>query len=606
MWKLFDDFEEILADDLFEERPVDLKTFVESPEFMGDPPLSDKQAHVLEAMTQIYYPETIEKAYDDPHYVGYLQSLNINEVIAMVGKGGGKNHITTIAMCRVVYLLMCLKDPAKYFGFPTGTAIDLLNVAVNSTQAKTTFFKPFRERVRNCRWFEGKYTDSRSGEIHFEDKNINCYSGHSQREAWEGFNFIFVVLDEIAAFKTEQESKGLSARADTAPEIYESYKNAIISRYPDTGKLCLLSFPRFKGDFITQRWDEAVGDSEVIEYSKEMMLDPNGPDTEANKIEVSWFEEEPLWYEEPFVMAVRVPSFRFSPVRQLQDYVTAYNRNKPSALTRFFCNPPDAEDAFFTDKETLEESFKEVRMPFLDGWRFHPKFVGDKSVDYYVHVDLAQKSDRAAVAVSHVEGWETMGEGAVKSVEPVIKLDCVRWWTPEGGNNVDFRDVKQFITALRRRGFHLKKVTFDRWAGSIGLQNELAREGIEVETLSVKREQYNDLMLAIYDKRLNGYRVPLLVDELLGLQIDDKGRVDHTASGSNDLADAVCGSVHLCMKYEERPQIGEIEVYTLDEDSETSLVGAIRGKKQQEERKQIEEQREMPSDVQEFLSAHVI
>lgn len=596
-------FFDALEDDTFDEEPVDLKTFVEDEHYMGLPPMSDKQMELLEAMTQIYKPETIDDLYadTDPRYANYLKSLKIREVVAMIGKGGGKNHTTITAMCRVAYLLLCLKHPASYYGKPKGDSIHMLNVAVNSTQAKNTFFLPFKKRIENSPWFQGKFYAGRSGKIEF-DKNITAYSGHSQREAWEGYNLIFVVLDEIAAFKTEAESTGMSSRADTAPEIYKMYKASIASRFPRYGKLCLLSFPRFAGDYITERFNDVVLETEVHEYEKEFLINPDRGDVPGNKLKIQWFEEEVITYEKPYVMAVRYPSWVFNPTFDMEDYVDQFNTDMQDSLSRFACNPPDAIDAFFTDSEKVREAFKEARHPFTDNWQFLPRFIGDKSERYYMHVDLAQKSDRAAVAISHVDRWVRVGSGPYTSVEPVITLDAVRWWTPTAGRNVDFTDIKEFILAVKRRGFSLKKVTFDRWAGSIGLQHELAREGIEVETLSVGREQYNDFQLAVYDGRMQGYNVPLLVDEILGLRVDEKGRVDHTAAGSNDLADAVAGSVHLCMKYEERPFGDEIEVHVLgDEDEEESLVSALLPKEEENERPSIEQNPSMPEEVELYL-----
>lgn len=572
---MFNDFLDVLADDTFDEIPVPLKTFVESPDYMNQPPLSPIQLELLEAMTQILTDESLDNVYSDrPDYCRYLKSLKIREVIAMLGKGAGKNHTTTLAVARVVYLLLCMKDPAQYFGKPPGNDIAILNIAVNSEQAKNTFFIPLKKLIDNSPWFRGKYDAGRSGIIKF-DKNVTAYSGHSQREAWEGYNVLFVVLDEIAAYKTQSESTGASHRADTAPAIYDMYRASITSRFPGVGKLCLLSFPRFKGDFITQRFNEVAGEIERVDYSADYAVMPDQPMSEKNKFTISWYEEKILTYNEPYIYAIRAPSWRVNPLRKLEEYVPDFVRNEVDALTRFACNPPDSIDAFFTDQQKVEESFKDVRHPFLDNWQFMPNFVGDSSVRYYMHVDLAQKSDRAAISIAHVEDWVKVGSGSYQSIEPVVKIDAVRWWTPTPGKNVDFTDVKNFINAVKRRGFNLSKVTFDRWAGSAGLQNELAREGIEVETLSVGRGEYNDFQLTVYDGRLRGYHLPLLVDEIFGLRVDGKGRIDHTASGSNDLADAVAGSVHLCLKYESRPDSGEVDIQFLGDDEDDDGVASL-------------------------------
>ncbi len=57
----------------------------------------------------------------------------------------------------------------------------------------------------------------------------------------------------------------------------------------------------------------------------------------------------------------------------------------------------------------------------------------------------------------------------------------------------------------------------------------------------------------------------MLINELLGLRIRPGGKVDHTRSGSNDLADAVAGSVFLASKHEKHAGEATVEVIYPDE-----------------------------------------
>lgn len=555
---MINDFLDALSDDEFEEFPVDLTTFVQDPDYMGLPPLSDEQYAYVENASNIYKPETIRKVWDK-ETADRLIKANVKEILLMIGKGGGKNHSTIVTLARIVYLLLCLKDPASYYGKPPGDAIDVLNVAVNAKQANNTFFNPFKKRIQMTPWFDGKYTATRNGEINF-NKNITCYSGHSEREAWEGYNFIFVVLDEIAAFATEAEVSNSSNadRANSAAALYKMYKASVTSRFPDVGKVALLSWPRFKGDFISTRYNEVVRDKVVNKYSATFKLHEDVADsTPGNEFEIEWEEEVVTAVSEPHVYVKRLPSWRFNPAREVHEYKMDFWRDPVDSLSRYACNPPDSIDAFFKDRERVERAFRKVRTPFNDDWSFHPSFEPEAETNYYVHVDLAERSDRAAVAMAHVSDWTTTGKGtAYESIAPVVFIDAVRWWTPKSDQNVEFGDVREYILSLRRRGFNLQVVTFDRWAGSIGMQNELAQLGIDVETLSVQKNEYNDLSLLINENRLDGYQVAdergqhLLVDELLGLKIRPGGKVDHTRQGSNDLADAVAGAAYLASKHE--------------------------------------------------------
>ena len=47
----FTDFFEVLKENVFLEKPVDVKTFVQSPDYLGQPLLSDIKFEIVEAMS---------------------------------------------------------------------------------------------------------------------------------------------------------------------------------------------------------------------------------------------------------------------------------------------------------------------------------------------------------------------------------------------------------------------------------------------------------------------------------------------------------------------------------------------------------------------------
>lgn len=534
---------------------------------MGLPPLSDEQYKYVEMASQIYRPETLYKIYE-PDEADRLAKLKIKEIVLMCGKGGGKNHSTVVVLARIIYMLLCLRDPAEYYGKPPGDAIDVLNVAVNAKQATNTFFNPFKERIRRTPWFRNRYTATRQGEIQF-DKNVTCYSGHSEREAWEGYNFIFVVLDEIAAFATDSEvaNSSNSDRVNSAAAIHKMYRASVTSRFPDVGKVALLSWPRFEGDYITERYNELVMDSEKSKHSHTFKLNDDLPDgIESNEFQIDWTEEHVTAVKFKEVYVAKIPSWRFNPQRHIGEYKTDFYDDPVDALSRYACNPPDSIDAFFRDRDRVRAAFSAARFPLNDDGTFADSFVPKEDTNYYIHVDLAEKSDRAAVAMSHVSNWTYKHKNTpMETIAPVITVDLVKWWSPSSEYNIDFSEIREFILYIRGRGFNIQTVSFDRWAGSIALQQELDRAGIKVETQSVQRNEYNNLSLLIAERRIDGYNIPLLIDELLGLRVMPNGKVDHTRSGTNDLADAVTGSVYDAAKYEQYEGSGIIEVSFLED-----------------------------------------
>jgi intein/homing endonuclease len=880
----------------------------------------------------------------------------------MVSANSGKDMVTSIGFARVAYLLLCLKDPAKYYGKPPGDSIALLNVAINAKQAKNVFFRYFRQRIKLCPWFDGKW-EATQDSIRF-DKNVEAHSGHSEREAWEGYNFLVVTLDEIAGFATDAESTADGgSREKTADAIYDMYKASVSSRFPKYGKLVLLSFPRYEGDFIDKRYNEVIAEKNVIQREHKFKIHDDLPDgVEDNEFTIYWDEDHIVSYKEDGVFALRRPTWDVNPILSIEDFKSNFlnklddsmgrfacldenelvwtnkglipikdvrpgdlvnSRHGPTRVThawsqekqcieiefkngqkivctpdhgllevlrvrtgkgrdgktladrlgkyavewneaanvksvlghyssdvfgnnklseqeayllgliladgwirnddrkyvgiacgadesfardvaelfeqtfgpcqvvsrvpdpelskknqwsvhatkydvvqkvynlglrrvpaqektvpnvifgapesailaflsgfadgdgsineqgnltyvstsktlleqianlaagvgarsnlgvntravssrgkiqsrfdlwglrfnkydstvlskklnlmsrkgyRFVpkpfkargqgvhqklnndvvavrpvgtrrvvdittenhefvaqglvvhnCMPPKAIDAFFRDRSVLERAFPDdTPGPFRDDWSWREEFKPDRERNYYIHVDLGYKHDRAAVAMASVERWATVNYGSgVEMVQPIIRLDCVRYWTPTRDQNVDLEEVQNFVVTLKQAGFPIKLVTFDRWQ-SVGYRQRLKSDwGISTDLLSVAKPHYEDFSLALHDKRVLGYSIPLLVDELIGLQVIKNNRVDHPRKGSKDISDAVAGAVYNAIANEKSPGLPEIEIF----------MGAPGDEDKPKKTEQVhvpKQYRKMPSDIANYLES---
>jgi hypothetical protein len=555
----FSDIIDILDGEEFEEKPVDLKTFVTDPNYLGLPPLSEYQYTLIEKSSQIYKELTLVKLFgEDEGRRMFKQTCN--EVIAQLGKGSGKDYTATISVSYMVYLLLCLKDPASYYGKPPGDTIDILNIAINAQQANNVFFKGFKTRIDRSPWFAGKY-EAKASEIKF-DKNITVHSGHSQREAWEGYNVIAVILDEISGFAIENTTG--HDQAKTADAIYDMYRASVISRFPDYGKVILLSFPRFKNDPIQKFYESVIADKETIIRSKVLKMDDDLPDgTEGNEITVEWEEDHIVSYSIPKVYAIKRPSWEVNPTKKIEDYKVEFYKNMPDALGRFACMPAEMIDAFFKSREKVEKAFNKTNLA-VDGFgRLEEWFKPDEDKKYFIHVDLAQKHDHCAVSMAHVDRWVNVKiTNDYSQPAPIVVVDAVRYWTPTPDKSVDFTEVKDYILSLKTRGFNIKVCTFDRW-NSHDMMQQLKQYSINTEILSVAKKHYDDMAMVILEERLNGPHIPLLIDELLQLKIM-KDKVDHPRKGSKDLADAVCGSIFNAISMT-RPDLNqEIDIHTYE------------------------------------------
>ena len=586
---MFNDFLEALQDNHFEKTPVDVLTFVESPDYLGQPPLSKIQYEIVEAMSQIFRKEDLQFLLGTEEGSRHYDKYTKNEIILQLGKGSGKDHTSTVACAYVVYKLLCLKDPARYFGKPPGDAIDIINVAINAEQAKNVFFKGFRNKIEKSPWFAGKY-DPKVNSITF-DKSITVYSGHSERESHEGLNLFMAVLDEISGFATEVGTG--NDQGKTADNIYKAFRGTVDSRFPDLGKVVLLSFPRYNGDFISKRYEDVIMEKEVIERRHKFIINEELPEGPDNEFEIVWEEDQIISYKYPRMFALKRPTWEVNPTRKIEDFKIAFLTDLGDAMMRFLCTPTYSSDAFFKQKDKLEKCMT-LRNPLDSHRRFDPGFKPDPDKTYYIHADLAQKHDKCAVAIAHVDKWVNIQ--VIKDYEqvaPIVVVDAVAWWEPKVEGPVDLSEVKKWIINLRREGFNIGTVTFDRWQ-SFDIQQELKAVGMRTDTVSVAKKHYEDLAMMIYEERIAIPHIPLLLEEMSELKIMNNNKVDHPRKKSKDLADAVCGAVFGAISHTSRDSNMEIEVHTWSSASRLA----------DKNRDMVELDKEIPDDVMDFLDSY--
>ena len=584
---MFNDFLEVLKDDHFIEKPVDARTFVEGEAYLGQPPLSDIQYDIVEAMSQIYRKEDLIDIMGEEKGARYYEKYTKNEIILQLGKGSGKDFTSTVACSYIVYKLLCLKDPARYFGKPSGDAIDLINVAINAQQAKNVFFKGFKTKIEKSPWFAGKFY-AKADSIEF-DKSITVYSGHSERESHEGLNLLLAVLDEISGFASEVGTG--NEQGKTADNIYKAFRGSVDSRFPDLGKVVLLSFPRYPGDFISERYDDVIAEKDVIERTHKFIVNPILPDDAPdNSFEISWDEDQIISYKYPGVFALKKPTWEVNPTRKIDDFKIAFMTDLGDAMMRFACVPTFASDAFFKQHEKVR-SCMSTRNPIDTFKRFDESFKPDPTKKYYVHADLAQKHDKCAVAIAHVDKWVNIQViNNYEQVAPIVVVDAVAWWEPKIEGPVNLSEVKQWIQNLRRLGFDIGMVSFDRWQ-SFDIQNELQQVGMRTDTVSVAKKHYEDMAMLVYEERLVMPSIELLFEELTQLKIMKNDRVDHPRKKSKDLADAVCGAIFGAISHTPKDQNLVVEVHTISD----------RPKQVDMKSESLIQYKPMPDDVKDYL-----
>lgn len=593
---MISDFLEALSEDDFEERPVDLDTFMYDNRYLGRSfggankiVLSPIQKEIIERGSDIYKHATNVLLYGKEQ-ADQLLIDKVRYLLLMLGKGSGKDFVTRIICAYIVHKLLCLRDPSGYYGKPTGDEISIVNLALDANQASTVFFAPLKKMLERSEWFSERIETPHIKDIEFK-KDIFLYSLHSNPEGAEGKNVLVAVLDEIDGFTVEGASEAM----------FEYLNHAVISRFADNGKVIALSFPRSKDGWIFGKYNDIVGKHKtVVEHTHVFKLNNNLPDgAEGNEFTVKWTEDEVTGYEEDNWFALKAPTFRVNPSVKLENYKGAFwadaKNNSNETLMRVCANPPDHDsESFFKDHEMLDRIFSET-----NGWDHEREVItipGDPMFEYFIHVDLSKVSDRTVVGMAHVSHWQEIqiGGSIEGDVKPAVEIDLFRVWEPTQSKHVNNAEVAEFILQLSKQ-FNVRLVTFDRW-GSIDMIKYLNDRGAEAEKLSLDRKHYMEFRLAAQDDRLKGPFDPRLLKELKNLIINKQGKVvepdgkDHY----NDISEACCGAVYNCVEY----ALEEFDVHVVTADT-------LKIERMQERQKHDSlmrpEKQEMDSDLASFL-----
>lgn len=509
---------------IFEFEPVPLEEFIRSKRFLGLPKLSPKQFEAIDYATQVYFTPTLRS-------LGWKRLRYVNELVLLWGKGSGKDFVARIMLLRISYLLLALKNPQSYFYAPDMSCgsepIHMLNTASTKDQAANVFFAPLRRYVRGSPFFKGR-AEVLTSEIRFE-KGINLLSGHSEAEAQEGLNLIIVILDEIAAFKTEDEVADLKRTRlrknipMSANSLHDFAMSSVTTRFPKVGKVVSLSFPRFKGDFITAKYDEGKND--------------------------------------PAMYTSFGSTFDINPTKKASDFAREKKRNPVRFACRILCEPTVAEDAFFKNTVAITRAFpRDLPSPVdEETLRYKSWFQCKDDFPRFGHVDLAKNRCRAAFSFVHAydvkqEEVEGKKEGEKIVIDlPLIKLDVLVYFQAPPGGEISFEQIRGLLLEfIEQRGFYVSILTFDGYQSLQMMQNMESRGiPVELQSLDKTREAYETWQDVIYEGRFISYYNKILVEEEIPFLIDYKGsRIEHRTGRGKDGSDAVAGAVNNCVKSE--------------------------------------------------------
>jgi hypothetical protein len=509
-----------LETDIWQYKPVSFAEFIS--DHLKLPSLSERQ-----------YYDCMMLLGDNPEKV-FDGTSPYNMLVLLAGKGSGKDYMASIVVTYCFYLLLCMRDPHKYFDTPAGHGLDMLIVSFSAKQALEVSFDRVKQCFKHWKWLERNYslivgekyiTAKGRPEIHiYNDKiisynNIRIFSEHSMQEAYEGYNVLVFVLSESSAFKSRTEERN-------ADKVLSTLKTSASSRFGKRWKGIIMSFPRHDVDLD-------------FTYNLYELAKKKGRDEETG-INI-WASKGATW---DFLPAHKLSgkTFEFEGQQIPIEFRDDFELNPVEAKMKFLCEPPigatrlipsdvisksvHAFAPLITAEQYVED--KKIRLKFNG-------LVKDRFVqNYLITVDLGEVMSATAMALQHLDA----DKGYV--------LDALWAWTPDPKleHGVDYQDVKRCLFDLGKL-IPQVRIGFDQWQ-SILFKSDLNKVGVQTLDYSLYKDRdygiFRKGMAAGVVHLLSPLHCPEFLIQLKALkEVDGITVLDKKMSLRKDLVDVVVG-----------------------------------------------------------------
>lgn len=524
---------------VYERKPVGVKEFVESPDFLNRP--------------DELYPRVMEELVE-------INSGKYVETVLTGGIGSGKTTVANYTQVYQLYRLSCMHCPQTTFGIGRTDEILIVFQSISKNLAKSVDYERFKQIVADAPYFQKMFPfDSGvESELKFPKRLIvRPLSGATT--AALGSNVIGGNLDEVNFMAVVQNSKASRDGGEfkQAWELYHAIVRRRESRFMRQGTvpgmLCLISSKQYPDDFTEIKAREAKTNPRIYVYDKriwdvapERFTSGTFPvflGDQSRKPRILGSNDKLSEADKSLVMDVP------------NEYRTSFETDLLSSLRDIAGASTLALHPFFLDTDKVAKSFGRVRSivsreecDFVDTTiRVAPRKAESPHLPRFVHIDLGVRNDSAGVACGFVRRFVPFQRGVrEKEFYPEIVFDFVLRVKPPQDGEVKFDKIRELLYVLREQNLNLKWVTLDTYQ-SYDFVQILNTRGIESwhQSLDSSVIPYEMAKTAFMQGRVLLPEHDKASEEITRIEYDAvKRKVDHPPDGSKDCADAIAGVIH--------------------------------------------------------------
>lgn len=541
----------------YDEIPVDIHTFLHDLKYLGRGLTDDEGRFTLFP----YWESLLEEIFPDP-----LKPAKYNTLALTGSIGIGKSTEAVIIGIYELYRMLCLKDPYIYYGLQP---IDLITFAVmNITMdaAQGVAWNKLQNLIQSSDWFLERGTLSKGDVPEWKPpKGIELIYG-SQTRHIIGRAVFWSFFDEISFIPNQDVEKQKIKARELVNAAAARMQSRFMRNNINPTILVLASSKRTEQSFM-ETWIEAKKkqDSKTVKVVDEpqWVIRPDKQSREIFKVAIGnkFLDSEviPLNTPERLLDLYRNRGYTLIdvPIGYYENFLDDINIAltdiagiSTSNVSRYFSGPRIATVKNNNLKNLMTKEIIEVGNGKDDQLQYYDfvdievlENLGEiKYKPLYIHLDMSLSGDKTGIAGVWITGKKPTEPGQPSNKDLSYRLAFNFSVKAPKGYQISFEKNRQFIRWLKQNSFNIKGISYDTYQ-SADLGQTLISEGYNCTTISVDRIDsasktclpYLTFRNAMYEERFVMYDNKLLTDELLGLERDGNGKIDHSPSGINCL-----------------------------------------------------------------------
>lgn len=469
----------------------------------------------------------------------------------------GKTSTAITATAYMLYKLMCLRDPQKFFNKKEVSQFSIMFFNITLDLAKGVAFREFNDTLKVSPWFNDHGTFSKSERNFYYIPQGNKVVIDFGSEASHGLGRqVYVGFMDECNF-TKAGTKDIVKAKTRMKELYDT----IVARVEGTfrqqgevyGKIFAVSSKKSDSDFMEDHVQKqlSAGNKHMIVFDK--------PQWEV--LPPSQFNPERFWiavgdrHHKGFVVENDSEESLKELVSQGYNLMQVPLDMKSNFLADFDISLRDLAGISvpgalsFISQESIDGCIGSRHNPFLneileigvqDSYTieefFHRELIDPSLMKcpLFLDVDLSLNDDKTGISGSVISGRIDMktDDGRNMSFPKFSHLFSIAIKAPRG-DKIPYAKITSFICWLRRQNFNIERISRDQFQSEYMAQL-LEAEGFTVDKLSVDRtpDGYLAFRSLLFEHRIDLLDHKLLQDELIHLQRDAlTNKIDHPVGG---------------------------------------------------------------------------